>query len=71
MSNKTIVMDSRGGARKICNSGNFFCFERGYFKGAFLRKSSVLAGAVRLDFFHRGGLFWAGFFHILACFRAF
>jgi hypothetical protein len=38
MSNKTIVMGSKGGARKICNSGNFFRFEREYFKEAFFKE---------------------------------
>ena len=71
MSNKNIAKGVLGSAGKICNSGKFFRLRQQYSSMAFDEKRLVLERVSRADFSLTRGLFFAVFFHILVCFRAF
>ncbi len=71
MSNKNIVKGLLRGARKICNSGKISCLRQQYSRTAFDERRLALGRVGRADFSLTRGLFYAVFFHILVCFRAF
>ena len=71
MSNKNIVKGLLRGARKICNSEKFSRLKQECLRPAFDEKRPALGCVSRADFFLTGGLFYTGFFPILACLRTF